>query len=117
LPGFEAHRRFVLLELDDLAPLKVLHAVNGAEPCFLVVDPTHVLPNYRCQINGSDRRRLAASDDRPLVWLAMVMAHDEGQLAVNLRAPIVINPSSMLGRQVMPNACVYPLKYVIEPSS
>ena len=44
----------------------------------------------------------------------VVIVQAGGEVTVNLRAPIVINPERMLGRQVMPNACVYPLHYVVE---
>jgi flagellar assembly factor FliW len=114
LPGYEGSREFVLLDIDDLAPLKVLHAINGSEPCFLVVDPKSVMPTYRCEITGADRLRLGAAEDATLVWLAIVTVRGDGEVAVNLRAPIVINPAGMIGRQVMPNACVYPLQFVIE---
>lgn len=113
LPGYESVRQFVLLDVPDQAPLKVLHAVNASEPCFLVVDPKRVLPTYRYEITDSDRQRLGAKDDSTLLWLAMVIVDDAGTVAVNLRAPIVINPERMTGRQVMPNACVYPLRYVL----
>jgi len=113
LPGYESVRQFVLLDVPDQAPLKVLHAVNTSEPCFLVVDPKRVLPTYRYELTDSDRQRLGAKDDGALLWLAMVIVDDAGAVAVNLRAPIVINPERMTGRQVMPNACVYPLRYVL----
>ena len=73
-----------------------------------------VLPSYRCTITAADRRRLDAGDDATLLWLAVVIVQAGGEVTVNLRAPIVINPERMLGRQVMPNACVYPLHYVVE---
>jgi flagellar assembly factor FliW len=114
LPGYETSREFVLLDIADLAPLKVLHAITGSDPCFLVVDPKSVLPGYRCEIGSADRLRLGAAEDTTLVWLAIVTMREDGEVAVNLRAPIVINPAGMLGRQVMPNACVYPLHFVIE---
>ena len=113
LPGYESVRQFALLDVPEQAPLKVLHAVNASEPCFLVVDPKSVLPTYRYELSDSDLLRLGAKDDSTLLWLAMVIVDDVETVAVNLRAPIVINPERMTGRQVMPNACVYPLRYVI----
>jgi flagellar assembly factor FliW len=113
LPGYESARTFVLLDVPDQAPLKVLHAVNADEPCFLVVDPRTVLPAYRFDLSASDRQRLGAATDSALLWLAVVLVESDGTVAVNLRAPIVINPERMTGRQVMPNACVYPLRYVL----
>jgi flagellar assembly factor FliW len=114
LPGFEGSRQFVLLELDETAPLKVLHAVNADDPSFLVVDPRNVLPNFRCDIGSADRARLGASDDGTFLWLAIVSVSGEDDVTVNLRAPIVIDPTRMRGRQVLPNACVYPLQHPIE---
>ena len=113
LPGYETSRAFVLMDMPDQAPLKVLHAVHGAEPCFVVVDPKSVLPSYRCELGATDRLRLEASDDAALVWLAVVMVDPSGEVAVNLRAPIVINADRMIGRQVLPNNGLYPLRHVI----
>jgi flagellar assembly factor FliW len=127
IPGYETARDFVLLDVPDQAPLKMLHAVNAPEPCFLVVDPKTVLPTYRYVLSAADRRRLGAGDDvseaagadgvesgrSALLWLAIVSVDETGTVAVNLRAPIVINPERMTGRQVMPSACVYPLRHVI----
>ena len=113
MPGYERHRRFVLLDIAGMAPLKVLHAVETSEPCFLVVDPKTVLPGYRCELGSADRYRLGAGEESSLLWLAIVMVDNDGGIGVNLRAPVVINPERMVGRQVMPNACVYPLRHVI----
>ena len=114
LPGFEQFRRFVLLDLPDLVPLKVLHAVEGPEPCFLVVDPARVLPGYRCEISSADRLRLGANEGEALVWLAIATVQEGQRLSVNLRAPVVINPATMRGRQVMPNSCLYPLAHPVD---
>jgi flagellar assembly factor FliW len=117
LPGYEGMRLFALLDLPETAPLRMLHAVNAPEPCFLVVDPKSVLPGYRCEIASADRLRLGASDESVLLWLAIVMVHQNGDVSANLRAPIVINPERMVGRQVMPSGCVYPVHQVIAPRS
>jgi flagellar assembly factor FliW len=113
IPGYEGRRDFVLLDSTEFAPLKVLHAVGETEPCFLAVDPKTVLENYRCELSAADRLRLGASDDSALLWLAIVTVNDNGEVAANLRAPIVLNPERMVGRQVMPNNCVYPLHHVL----
>ena len=65
-------------------------------------------------INGDIQiRRLGAGDTDPLLWLAIVMVETTGALTVNLRAPIVINPKTMTGQQVLPHNCLYPLRHVL----
>jgi flagellar assembly factor FliW len=110
LPGFEQNRRFVLLSSDELAPLHVLHAVDGQAASFLAVDPRTVLPTYRTVLSAGDTLKLGATDETPLVWLALVTVDPEKGPSVNLRAPIVINPARMVGFQVMPHNSLYPLR-------
>jgi flagellar assembly factor FliW len=111
LPGFEQTRKFVLLSSPELAPLHVLHHVDGPAASFLAVDPRVVLPDYRTVLSATDRIRLGGGDDNALLWLALVTM-DAGQgPSVNLRAPIVINPGCMVGFQVMPHNSLYPLRH------
>ena len=110
LPGYEGRREFVLLDSEEIAPLKVLHGIGADQPCFLVVDPTSVLSNYRCELASADRLRLGAgTDESGLLWLSIVTVREDGTVTANLRAPIVINTDRMVGRQVMPNNGLYPL--------
>lgn len=111
LPGFEACRNFVILDSITMAPVQCLHAVDGPPASFLVVDPRLVLPEYRCVLSVPDRERLGATDETPLLWLAVVSVQDDGSASVNLRAPIVINPARMEGFQVMPHDSLYPVKF------
>lgn len=140
LPGFEACRRFVLLSSEDLAPLQLLHAMDGAAAMgsaapgsaaagntapgntapgnmvsFAVIDPRLVLPSYRAVLSTVDCIRLGVQPDAAgtLLWLAIVTpgGSPEERPHVNLRAPIVINPQTMVGYQLMPSNSVYPLRH------
>ncbi len=114
LPGFETCRGFVLGATDNSA-LHCLKSVDGPEASFLAVDPRRVLPSYRCQLTESDRLQLGAAegDDDGLLWLALLMAEPNGEVTVNLRAPVVINPAGMVGQQVIPFQSIYPLRHVL----
>jgi len=113
IPGFESCRRWVVMAADDATPLRRLHAMDGVEASFLAIDPRGVLEGYRCELSASDRRRLGAGDQDPLLWLALVTLEESGALTVNLRAPIVINPKTMTGQQVLPHNCLYPVRHVL----
>jgi hypothetical protein len=80
VPGFEQCRRFVILSAPDLAPLQCLHVVEGgASVSFLVVDPRHVLPGYRCVLSQTDLVRLGRRRTT-LLWLAIVSVDPTGQV-------------------------------------
>ncbi len=111
LPGFEQCHRFVVLSSPAMAPLECLHAVDGPAATFLAVDPRLVLAKYRCVLTPGDLARLGADGKTVLLWLALVAVDVAGEATVNLRAPVVINPSRMVGYQVVPSNSLYPLRY------
>jgi flagellar assembly factor FliW len=113
IPGFEACRRFVLLASETFAPLQRIDAVEGPSASFLCIDPRLVVPGYQCALGPGDVKRLDVSDPSGLVWLSLVTVEVDGTVVANLRAPIVINPDRMLGRQVLPNDSSYPIRHVM----
>jgi flagellar assembly factor FliW len=110
LPGFEECRRFVVLSSRELDPFQCLQSVEGPSASFLAVDPRRAFPDYRCVLSDVDRARLGERDEAALVWLAVVTVLDD-QTLVNLRAPVVVNPTRMLGYQLMPSNSLYPLRF------
>lgn len=113
LPGFEACRSFVLISAPEMAPLSQLRSVVGPEASFVGVDPKRLLPDYRCELSDFDRDRLGARPGTVLLWLAIIAIDEHGTATANLRAPIVINPDTMTGSQVLPHRCLYALQHVI----
>jgi flagellar assembly factor FliW len=113
IPGFESCRRWVVLAAETHTPLRRLHAVDGVDASFLALDPRHVLEGYRCQLGEADLARIGADTATPLLWLALVSVEPSGAVTANLRAPIVINPRTMMGQQVLPHDTLYPLRHVL----
>jgi flagellar assembly factor FliW len=111
LPGFESCRHFVLVSSPEIAPLQCLHGVDEAPASFIAIDPRLVVPDYPCALADADRDRIGAAKDAPLVWLALATLDADGRATVNLRAPVVIDPASMAGCQVMPHDSLYSLRH------
>lgn len=101
LPGFESCRRFVLVQSDDYAPGVCLRGLDAPQPTFYTIDPRLLVPEYPCVLSSADRARLGVADDTPCVWLALVSPDGDRPVA-NLSAPIVIDPVTMRGIQVLP---------------
>lgn len=102
MPGFETCRRFVVVQSADLAPGVCLKGLDAPAPLFFTVDPRRLAPDYPCVLSSVDAARLGAAHGGECVWLALV-AWGDGAPLVNLRAPLVINPRTMRGIQVLPS--------------
>ena len=111
LPGFEDSRHFVLVTAAAFTPFTLLQGNGEAAPSFVGIDPRIVDPAYQADLDQADLARLAAEPGQTLLWLALVTAGRDGQATVNLRAPIVINPASMQGLQVLPPESPYRLDH------
>ena len=101
LPGFENHRQFVLVASTDMAPFTVMQGLESEAPSFVTVDPRMVDRAYPTTLDRVDLARLSAHEQEPLLWLAIVAAHEDGRATANLRAPVVINPGTMRGIQII----------------
>ena len=112
IPGFEACRRIVLLSAASLAPLQRIESIEGPPAAILGIDPRLVMEGYRSRMPDTDMRALGAGADTTLLWFAIISEAD-GVLYANLRAPIVINPQRMIGRQVLPDEGLYPIRHAL----
>lgn len=116
IPGFEACRRFVLLASEVLTPLQRIDSIDGPPASFLCIDPSRVVPGYAAGPAPGDLQRLEATENTPLLWLALVAVETDGTVVANLRAPIAINPDRMIGRQILPNDTTYAIRHVVMPA-
>ena len=120
IPGFESCRRYVVVTSPSLEPFCSLQGQGPDAPAFITIDPRRLAPDFPCSLEATDRARLhLAADDGPdsgpLLWLAIVSVSDSGASA-NLRAPIVINPQTMRGVQLLPAASEQPLAFALTPA-
>jgi flagellar assembly factor FliW len=111
LPGFEACRQYVLLSGPAVAPFTIVQGLGPDSPAFAAIDPTQVVDGYHAELDEADRVRLGATDDAPLLWLALVSPEQEPAPTVNLRAPLVINPKTLRGIQLISADSPYPLDH------
>ncbi|MEZ5367168.1 MAG: flagellar assembly protein FliW [Bryobacterales bacterium] len=105
IPGLAGARKFVILRSEEMEPISVLQAIED-EHVSLPVIPVHAVDgDYRIALSAQDRKTLAVGEGQnpsSLVCLAvLILPGAETPAACNLLAPIVINPASMRGKQVV----------------
>jgi flagellar assembly factor FliW len=112
IPGFEQCRRFMLIAADRLTPLSCLQALDAPFPSFLAAEPVNLRADYRPVLGTADRARLGVTDTGTVLWLVVLTIglHD---VTANLKAPVAVNPATMVGRQVVLDADL-PVSWPIE---
>jgi flagellar assembly factor FliW len=112
--GFEQHKRFVLLTVEDNTPLLWLQSVDDPALAFVTVNPRIIKPDYNPIVNEGELEFLDIknSDDIALLAIVTVRSHPF-RVAANLRAPILINAVNRMANQVVLDDPDYPIQYEI----
>lgn len=100
IAGFEHVQHWVLLADADNDAVAWLQSVQDPSVAMAVVSPRRFVPEYqvrvgRMQLNGLE---MTGTDD---ACVLAILARHQGQLTLNLKAPLVINLEGRLGRQVI----------------
>jgi flagellar assembly factor FliW len=100
--AFENHRHWVLLADGDEGSVAWLQSIQDPEVALALVSPRLFIPDYRVSIgrNQLTPLELAALDQ---AFVLNVLNRNQGQLTINLKAPVIINLDRRIGRQVVTN--------------
>jgi flagellar assembly factor FliW len=101
LVGYEAQREYALVASAEYAPFRWL--LGFAEPgvSFPLLESASYVPGYAPVVSTADRRALGALEGDPVRLYVVASLSDDGQLSVNLRAPVAVNPARRLARQIV----------------
>jgi flagellar assembly factor FliW len=98
--AFEDCRHWVLLGDGENPTLAWLQSVSRAEVAVPVISPRRFVPDYAVRLARGQLAPLEFSQFDQVFVLAVVSQSD-GDLTVNLKAPLVINLDRRLGRQII----------------
>jgi flagellar assembly factor FliW len=102
LLGFPDQKRYVLLSFSDNGPFVWLQSLDDPELAFVLIDPSLVDPNYRIAVGKEILESLRVRDlNRCKVYAIVTLNRDPKQVTANLLGPVIINPDTNLGCQVV----------------
>ena len=109
LPGFPEARRFVVRGHDRGWELGWLISMDVPDLAFVVTDPFQFFPDYAPALGEELLRGLEvqAQEDLALLVIASVR---EGDVTLNLAAPLVINSRTRTGVQLILDQSDYPTR-------
>jgi len=101
--GFPDARRFVVLDQNEEIPFLWLHSIEEPAFAFIIMDPLIVKPEYRISAKRAEVADLGEPDEENLILLVILTIRDGNDIPItaNLRAPLIINLSTMKGKQMV----------------
>jgi flagellar assembly factor FliW len=112
MPGFPAHRQFVLVRLNEDGLLYAFTSVDDPELRFLVAPPEPFFPDYAPEIEDEVFAALNTKDaDRLLVMVVITAGVNE--TTANLLAPIIVDRDSRRAMQVVLQGTGMPVRAVM----
>ncbi len=112
MPGFPDDERFALVRLDDDGVLHGFRSLDSQDLQFVVVPPAPFYPDYALDLDDDVAAELGIDEESAADVLVLLVVHAGATLAdttVNLRAPLVVNPATRRGSQVILDDADLPL--------
>ena len=112
LPPFEKALRFALSDQKDAPPFQRLDCLD-LELAFVVIDSFAVLEGYAPAFSDADLEALKITPAiSPTVLSIVNLSRGAASATVNLAGPLLINPETNCGRQVvLENASEYSVRH------
>jgi len=106
IPGFENVKQFSVHREEEM-PFAWLKAVHSEGVGFFILQPQLLFPDYLPQVDlGSEEVEIlgVSPEDNVDVWAILtVYSKDLSKSTVNLRAPLILNPRTKKGIQLVLN--------------
>lgn len=97
--GFAKETRYVLL--DYTPPFSWLHSIENPELAFVVVNASEFGPNYVTRLPAKDTELAIQSEEDMSALNIITFRPNPADTTVNLKAPVIVNVSTKIGRQVI----------------
>ncbi len=101
LLGFEDEKQFCLVDPNDSTLILWLQSLKTPTICFPIIEPNFFTENSDFTIPQSDLANLEIETSNKLVFNILTIPSDATQISANLKAPIVINNSTRLAKQIV----------------
>ena len=115
LPGFPDTRNYLLI--DSSTPNNLfywLQCLDDGDLAFTLIDLYQVKPDYNPLVEPDEVAELNDLTNTTYeIYNVAVIPEEVQQMRVNLKAPIVINPVTMRGKQVIVNNEEYNVRHFI----
>ncbi|NFO13111.1 flagellar assembly protein FliW [Clostridium botulinum] len=112
--GFEDLKEYILVDLKEFKPFKLLQSLEDEDVGLIVVSPFEFFKNYETKLNSKEIKRLEIRSEEEVVLVTTVTLNsDHKKITTNLKAPLIINISNKLGEQIILDKSEYKIKHLL----
>ena len=114
IPGFDSLTKFILVDLKDCEPFKLLQSLENEELALILSSPFNVLRDYEVKLPDETIKELSISTPEEVLILNTITLHSNVEkITTNLKAPLIINIKTGLGEQIIVDNSRYKIKHPI----
>ena len=111
IPGFEELKEYILVDLKDYEPFKLLQSLDEENVGMIVTSPYEFFNDYEVKLNDEVIKSLnIKSEEEVLIITTVTLNSDPKKITTNLQGPIVINITQNLGEQIILDNSKYKVK-------
>jgi len=111
IPGFNGLKKFILLDLKEYEPFKLLQSLKDDEISLIVTSPYEFFKEYEIKLSDETIKNLNIdSPNQVMILTTVTLNSDVKKITTNLQGPIVINTSSNFGEQIILDNSKYKVK-------
>ncbi|GED67576.1 flagellar assembly factor FliW [Brevibacillus reuszeri] len=100
IPGF-SHLQFFQLMQEEESPFYLIQSTEEKDVGFLVVNPFSFYPDYKFTLPEVSQDALHLEEESSVAIFSIVTIRGKNEATINLKAPIVINLTNRMSKQVI----------------
>ncbi len=111
IPGFNDLKKFILLDLQEYEPFKLLQSLEEDEISLIVTSPYEFFNDYEIKLGEETIKNLNVhSPEEVMILTTVTLNSDVKKITTNLQGPIVINTYNNFGEQIILDNSNYRVK-------
>lgn len=115
IPAFENEKSFLILDDNEPeSPFRWLQSVNSPSLVFAILNPFLIKQDYDFEISDHILKEIEVEEPSDMdIYSVVVIPDDFKKMSMNLKAPIIINPKTRQGIQVILDTDKYGVRHYI----
>ncbi|WP_141335957.1 MULTISPECIES: flagellar assembly protein FliW [unclassified Paenibacillus] len=112
IPGFEKFQKFLIIQQEEDLPFAYLQSIELDRLQFVLINPFIIYKSYEFELSSELLEELEIESEEDVeIWCIVTVQERVEETTVNLMAPVVLNKTKRIGKQVVLHHWCYQTKH------